>query len=215
MFTLIMLFISFLGIYFINIHIIKSSQGFIYSDVKRLPEKTAVLVLGAQVYEGELSVVLEDRVNAGVDIYLAGKVKKIILSGHHGKQNYDEVNTMRKYILTKFPQISQQDIFMDHAGFDTYDSVYRAKEIFEANNLIIVTQNFHISRAVFLARNLGVDAVGFSVSEDKYNIVLRNQWKVREYLARVKAFFNILLGAKPTYGGEKIPVFGDGRKSWD
>lgn len=104
---------------------------------------------------------------------------------------------------------------MDHAGFDTYDSMFRAKEIFDIKSAIIVTQDFHINRSVYIARNLGINAYGFAVNEDMYKESVRFNWKIREILTRVKAFKDILISSNPTYLGEKIPITGNGMKSWD
>ena len=200
----------------INIYIIKSTEKYVFTELADLPNKQAVLVLGAHVSGNTLSPILQDRVLAGVDIYKKGKVKKILLSGDHGKIEYDEVNAMREFVLEKNPGIVKpEDIFMDHAGFDTYDSVVRAKEVFSAESLIIVTQKFHINRAVYLARMIGLDAVGFAVDETKYQKGLRTSWYLRENLSRVKAFIDILISSKPKYLGEKIPISGDGRKTND
>jgi len=128
---------------------------------------------------------------------------------------YDEVNGMRKYIIAENANVEIEDIFMDHAGFDTYDSMYRAKEIFGVESAIIVTQEFHINRAVYIANKLGIDAVGLSVSEEKYPKRVRLKWQIREYLSRVKAFGDVTIHSKPKYLGEKIPITGDGRLSWD
>ena len=200
----------------INIYIIKSTEKYVFAEIADLPSKQAVLVLGAHVSGNTLSPVLQDRVIAGVEIYKKGKVKKILLSGDHGKIDYDEVNAMREFVLEQNPGIVKpEDIFMDHAGFDTYDSVVRAKEVFSAESLIIVTQKFHINRAVYLARMIGLDAVGFAVDETKYQKNIRDSWYLRESLSRVKAFMDILMGSKPKYLGEKIPLSGDGRKTND
>ena len=200
----------------INIYIMKSTEKYVFTKVADLPSKQAVLVLGAHVSGNTLSPVLQDRVLAGADIYKKGKVKKILLSGDHGKIEYDEVNAMREFVLEKNPGIVKpEDVFMDHAGFDTYDSVVRAKEVFRAESLIIVTQKFHINRAVYLARMIGLDAVGFAVDENKYQKNIRNSWYMRENLSRVKAFIDILKGSRPKYLGEEIPLSGDGRKTND
>lgn len=205
-----------LSVFIINFYVLEKSDKYIYSDLSKLPKKKAVLILGAQVHGDKLSLVLRDRVISGSKIYLSGRVDKILLSGDHGQKKYDEVNGMRKYIISNYGKnISEENIFMDHAGFDTYDSVYRAKEIFGVDSVIIVTQKFHINRAVFLARSVGIDAVGFAVDEEKYILPLKIQWNIRESLSRIKAFVDIKLHMKPKYLGEKIPISGDGRKSWD
>lgn len=200
----------------INIYIMKSTEKYVFAEIADLPNKQAVLVLGAHVNGNILSPVLQDRVGAGVDIYKKGKVQKILLSGDHGKKDYDEVNAMREFVLGENPEmVKPEDVFMDHAGFDTYDSVVRAREVFCAESLIIVTQKFHINRAVYLARMIGLDAVGFAIDETKYQKNIRESWYMRENLSRVKAFIDILKSSKPKYLGEKIPLSGDGRETND
>jgi SanA protein len=193
---------------------ILSTRKFIYRDMEALPAKTAVLVLGSQIRRGKPSPVLRDRLDAGILIVESGKGGKLLLSGDHGQTNYDEVNVMRLYTLDS-SRIQEEDIFMDHAGFNTYDSMYRARDVFEVKDLVIVTQEFHINRAVYIARSLGLDAVGFAVNQDRFGARSLYFWKFREYLARIKAFFAVLFKVKPRYLGEKIPITGDGKATWD
>lgn len=204
-----------ISVVMINIIIVKKSEKMIYENIADLPEKQAVIVLGAYVRGESLSPVLHDRVESGVEIYSANKAPKILLSGDHGRTDYDEVNGMRKYIIETHPNVNLEDIFMDHAGFDTYDTMYRAKEVFGVESAIIVTQDFHINRAVYIANALGIDVVGYSVSEEKYPERVRLKWQSREYLSRVKAFGDIILNSKSKYLGENIPITDNGRLSWD
>lgn len=198
----------------INISIVVKTSSYIHEDVSAVPEEQVIIILGAYVRGDNLSHVLKDRVEAGLELYDLGKSDKILLSGDHGQVEYDEVNSMRKYVLDD-GRVSEEDVFLDHAGFDTYDSLYRAKEVFDVESAIIVTQDFHINRAVYIARELGIEAVGYSVSQDKYKTVLQAKWFARESLSRVKAFFDVVLKSEPTYLGEVVPITGDGRLSWD
>jgi SanA protein len=198
----------------INGGIVLSTRKFIYRDMEALPQKTAVLVLGSQIRQGSPSPVLRDRVDAGILAVESGKGKKLLLSGDHGQTNYDEVNVMRRYVLAN-SAIPEEDIFMDHAGFNTYDSMYRARDVFEVKDVIIVTQEFHINRAVYIARALGLNAAGFAVNQDRFGARSLRFWKSREYLARVKAFFAVQFKTKPRYLGEVIPITGNGKISWD
>jgi len=149
---------------------------------------------------------LRDRLDLGYELYALGKAKKILVSGDHGRKNYDEVNAMKDYLMEK--GVPREDIFMDHAGFNTYDSMYRAKEIFGVERLLICTQDFHIARAVYTARRLKIDAYGFSCEDGGINTKLN---KMRESLARIKAVFDTTVKRKPKYLGDKIPISGDGR----
>ncbi len=199
----------------INIYVIAQAAPYIYHSSDAIPERYAVLVLGAKVYKNRLSDILQDRVDAGVSLLKRATAQKLLLSGDHRQKRYDETNRMKQYVLTNYPDIQHDDIFLDHAGFDTYDSVARAKLIFQADSMIIVTQTFHCYRAVYLARAVGIDAVGLAVPETRYSLSSRLYWSLREVFARVKAFGDIILKSKPALLGEQIPILGDGRASWD
>lgn len=171
-----------------------------------------VMILGARVFGDDvLSHVYEDRTLTALEIYRSGKAQKILISGDHGRKEYDEVNAAKDYLLER--GVNGDDIFLDHAGFDTYDSMYRAREIFKVKSLIVVTQGFHLPRAVFIARELGLEAYGVSADKRVYAGALRND--VRESLARVKAALDILFHSKPKFLGEAVPITGDSRLSWD
>ena len=212
--TFLLIFAAALATLAINIGMILAAKKYVYSDIISLPDRTAVLVLGSQIRGRSLSPVLQDRVDAGISLMETGKGKKLLLSGDHGQRYYDEVNAMRLYVLANAPAILEEDIFMDHAGFSTWDSMYRARDVFEVKDLIIVTQQFHISRAVCMARSLGLDAVGYGINQDRFKGRSLRSWHLREYLARIKAFYSIMAKPKPRYLGEKIPISGDGRATW-
>ncbi len=156
---------------------------------------------------------LNDRLTVAQEIFQMSKAEKLIVSGDHGRKDYDEVNAMKKFLMDR--GISDQDIFMDHAGFSTYESLYRARDIFQVKKVIIVTQEYHLMRAVFIARELGIEAYGVASDKHDYGQVM-GLYKVREIAARNKDFLMAkILKPKPTYLGEAIPVFGDGRATDD
>ncbi|MDD2621427.1 MAG: ElyC/SanA/YdcF family protein, partial [Syntrophomonadaceae bacterium] len=137
----------------INAYVTLSSKQYI-SSADKIPEADAILVLGAYVFpDGTLSNMLNDRLITGYELYEMGKAPKILVSGDHGQKSYDEVNAMKTFMING--GVSGQDVFMDHAGFSTYESIYRARDIFQIKNVIIVTQEYHLKRAVFIARELG------------------------------------------------------------
>ena len=196
----------------IQIYVNSFAKGRLVSPATA-PSVDAVMILGAYVYEnGNPSPVLQDRLDYGYEIYQAGKAKKIIVTGDHGTIQYDEVNAMKDYLLKK--GVPAQDIFLDHAGFDTYDSMYRARDIFGVKSLIISTQQFHINRALYISQRLGLDSYGYP-SDD--NILPRIQLQnARESLAKVKAVLETdILRNKPRLLGPKIPISGDGRVTFD
>ncbi|MFA5747088.1 MAG: ElyC/SanA/YdcF family protein [Candidatus Paceibacterota bacterium] len=195
-----------------NFEIINFSKGYSYPGPGSSPEVQAVMILGARVSSsGILSDMYRDRADTAIEVYRSGKAEKILVSGDHGRIEYDEVNAAKNYLLSK--GIPAEDIFLDHAGFDTYDSLYRARDIFQVKSLIISTQDFHLPRAVYIARKLGIEAWGASADRHVYG---REQfYESREFLSRAKAWLEVLLRAKPKFLGEAIPITGDSRPSWD
>ncbi len=172
-----------------------------------IEKSDCILVLGCLVKPtGEPSDMLGDRLKMSVELYKNGVAPKIIMSGDHGQADYDEVNTMKQY--AKDNGVPSEDIFMDHAGFSTYESLYRAKEIFGVNSVVIVSQEYHLYRAVYIAEKLGIKAYG--VGADYQTYVGQSVRDAREVLARVKDFTTTIFKPKPTYLGEKIPVSGNG-----
>ena len=166
-----------------------------------------ILVLGCGVQDdGTPSHMLEDRLRRGVELYKAGVAPKLLMSGDHGRTDYDEVNTMKQYAINA--GVPSEDVFMDHAGFSTYESMFRAREVFCAEKILIVTQEYHLHRAIYAARALGLEAYG--VACDYRTYAGQTYRDIREILARNKDFFTAVFQPKPTYGGETIPVFGNG-----
>ena len=213
----IIIIISFLGvmgiiiILGINVYVKCSVKEDIVDESNLDKGYDAILVLGAGLRNGKPSPVLKDRLDTAYKLYEDGYSKKIIVSGDHGKKYYDEVNVMKNYLLDK--GVESNNIFMDHAGFSTYDSVYRAKEIFLANNIIIVTQQYHLYRSLYIAKKLELDAVGVSATLRNYSGSVK--FELREILARDKDFVKTIFMPDSTYLGDTIPVFGDGNVTND
>ena len=177
-----------------------------------LEDIDCILVLGCKVKDnGVPSDMLADRLRRGVELYDLGAATKLLMTGDHGQENYDEVDAMKQYAVDH--GISSKDVFMDHAGFSTYESMYRARDIFQAKKIIIVTQEYHLYRAIYIARALGMDAYG--VSSDYRNYSGQISRELREILARVKDYATSLFQPLPTYGGETIPIYGDGNLTND
>ena len=182
-------------------------------EATKLKNVDCVLVLGCGVKaDGTPSDMLSDRIKRGIELYKQGAAPKIMMSGDHGTKTYDEVNTMKQIAVDA--GIPSSDVFMDHAGFSTYESMYRARDVFAADKIIIVTQEYHLPRALYIAKQLGIEAYG--VTSDYGNTYggqsLREN---REILARCKDFVKVILKPKPTYLGEVIPVSGDGNLTND
>jgi SanA protein len=192
-----------------NLIVTRSAADSIVESLKDAPRAQAAIVLGARVYaDGTPSPMLVDRLETGIKLYKMGKVEKLLLSGDHGQVEYDEVNVMLDYVLAR--GVPTEDVFTDHAGFDTYDTMYRAIEVFQVRSALIVTQEFHLARSVYTAQELGLDAVGVVADIQPYTDELRN--RMREWLARGKAIIQLhITHPEPTYLGPPLPIDGDGR----
>lgn len=179
------------------------------NELSEIKKAQAVLLLGAGVYKGNrVSYILYDRINAAVELYKSGKASKILVSGDHGTKEYDEVNTIKIRLIQS--GIPERDIFTDHAGFSTYDSVLRAKKVFLVDSMIVVTQKYHLTRALYLSRRCSIEVQGYS--SDKRNYKMITYYMMRERIARFKDFIKInIIKAGPKFLGEKIPISGDGR----
>ena len=203
--------ISLLGILIvlsINFYVVGSTKDQIltYEEYSKLNDVDCILILGAGIRNDKPSPMLEDRLLEGIKLYNEEISSKIIMSGDHGRKEYDEVNIMKEYAINK--GIPSEDIFMDHAGFSTYESIYRAKEVFNADKIIIVTQKYHLHRALFIADSLGIEAYGVSSNPRAYRGQAYRE--LREILARNKDFINTIIKPKPKFLGESIPVSGNG-----
>ena len=167
-----------------------------------------IIVLGARVYEdGTPCTVLKDRLDTGIDLYRAGVSDRLLLSGDHGKVDYDEVTAMKAYAMEQ--GVSEKDIFLDHAGFSTYETMYRAATIFGAQSCVVVTQRYHLSRAVYLADTMDMETYGVEADREPYQRI--RYFEAREALARVKDVIFAAVRPEPTYLGTPISLDGDGR----
>ena len=181
-------------------------------EAAALEDVDCILVLGCGIHDdGSPSDMLHDRLRRSVELYEAGAAPKLLMSGDHSRKGYDEVDAMKSFAIEA--GIPSEDVFMDHAGFSTYESMVRAKEIFQAKKIIIVTQEYHLYRAIYIAEQLGMEAYGVSSNYRRY----RNQsdMNTREVLARVKDVFSCIFWPEPTYLGETIPVWGNGNLTND
>lgn len=197
----------------INFYVIGSTKKYILNDddLSKLENVDCILILGAAIRGNSPSPMLQDRLESGIELYNDGVAPKIIMSGDHSREEYDEVNVMKDYAITS--GIPSEDIFMDHAGFSTYESIYRVKEIFKADNIVIVTQEYHLYRSLYIANKLGIKARGIKSNPRIYSGQAYRE--LREILARNKDFIKCIIKSKPTYLGETIPVSGDGNVTND
>lgn len=176
----------------------------------KLKHAQVALVLGAGLNpDGSPSTMLRDRVAVGADLFNEGRVDKVLVSGDHGTVGHDEVNAMRESLIVR--GVPDGKIFTDHAGFDTWDSMVRAKKVFKVDSAIIVTQGFHLPRAMWLGKRAGLD-VGGVAADGSYG----RQGKIasaREVFARVKAVQQVVIDAEPRFLGEPVPIDGPASKS--
>lgn len=201
----LLLFVAgFLFILFANYTIKNESGEFLYTDVSKIPSCKTALVLGTSktLSNGNPNLYFSYRIKATAELYKAGKIKYIIVSGDNSVEGYNEPEEMKNDLIAE--GIPADKIFEDFAGFRTLDSVVRAKEIFGQEKFIIVSQRFHNERAVFLAQKNGLTAYGYNAADvNKYAGIKTN---LREYLAKAKVFVDLLFGVDPKFGGEKIEI---------
>lgn len=179
----------------LHTYIGNSTKTLIYDEIEMLPPSSTVIVLGASVFsDGKLSPILKDRIDAGFEIFQKNKAKQFLLSGDHKTDDYNEVDAMSNYLIKK--GVPRDKIIMDHAGYDTYDSMYRAKAVFNISEAIVVTQKFHLPRTLFLAKNLDLNYIGYIAKNKAYDP--STQILFREKLANLKALWEIIVQQGPT-----------------
>ncbi len=206
------LIIGVLSVLALQFHVNRSTRDLMHSNIDSIKPVYTGIVLGASVRpDKSLSPILQDRVDAALNAFEAGKFQRFLLSGDHGSRNYDEVNAMKDYLNQK--GVADSVIFLDHAGFDTYDSMFRAKEVFEVDDAVIFTQKFHLPRALYLANNLGLEAQGFESDMREYSA--NSSLKRREWLANIKAWIELNIEKQPTYSGDIISIKGSSAESHD
>ena len=197
--------VSILGI---NVSIVSlGSDNIIGIDEAKDKNVDCILVLGASVYSNLTpSPMLEDRLLKSIELYNAGVSNRLLMSGDHRSDDYNEVQTMKNYAI--FNDIKSSDIFMDHYGINTYESLYRAKHIFKVKKLVIVTQEYHLYRALYIAQKLGLEVYGVPTDVIVYKD--QNKRDIREFFARIKAFFTTNIKAEKKNNEKEIPITGNG-----
>ena len=191
--------------------LLSTADKIVYVEEAAALDADCILVLGAGVNGEQPSLMLADRLERGMELYFSGAAEKLLMSGDHGREDYDEVNVMKEQAVAAGADPS--DVFMDHAGFSTYESLYRARDVFLAKRIIIVTQPYHLPRALYIAEALGLEAWGVGAEgEDYFGQSYRN---AREVLARAKDVLYCMAKPEPTFLGEAIPVWGDGNATND
>ena len=201
-------------VFTLNFIVVKKSEDRIIKEdeIDAISDVDAILVLGCKVNpDGSPSMMLSNRLEKGLEIYQKTGIK-LLLSGDHGTKDYDEVNAMKDYILSV--DINLDDVFLDHAGFSTYDSIYRAKYIFGIKKMFIVTQRYHLYRALYIANSLGIEAYGIEADNIPYKAI-NTKNEIREVLARDKDFVKTIFKPSSKLLGEEIDIKGSGRLTFD
>ncbi|MCP2043033.1 vancomycin high temperature exclusion protein [Pontibacter sp. HSC-36F09] len=182
----------------------RQSNQYTFRQTEHVPSCYTGIIFGAGIRNGKPSKYLQDRLDAGIRLYEAGIVQRLLLSGDNSSHNYDELKVMRDYCLKK--NVRVDDIFLDFAGFDTYSTLYRAKEVFKVDRAVLVSQNYHLNRAIYIGRSLGLDSYGYIADKGHYAGYRRNY--LREVLAMVNAFMEVNLNRKPKFLGEPVDIKG-------
>lgn len=201
---IIVIVLSLISILWANSTINKQTENKIYSETDSIPENNVGLLLGTSKFlrSGSSNQYFENRISATVQLYKAGKIKNIVISGDNSKKNYNEPEDMKNELIKH--GIPENRIYLDFAGFRTYDSVFRMKEIFGQDKFTIISQEFHNQRAVYIANSLKLNAIGFNAKDvNAYNGF---KTKIREKFARVKVFIDLIFDKKPKFLGEKIEI---------
>lgn len=187
-----------------NYSVSSFSDPYISYDIKDLPSQKVGLLLGTskRMKNGSNNAYFFNRIDATVKLYEAGKIKYVLISGDNGQKEYNEPEDMKQELVKR--GIPSNHIFLDYAGFRTLDSVLRSRDIFGQKSYIVISQEFHNQRAVFLARKYGVEAYGYNAKDVNRNFGFRT--KVREYFARTKVYIDLFFGARPKFGGESITI---------
>ena len=202
------------GMIGINIYVGMATDKYITDEPSELPQTVdAIIVPGAGLDEGGgPGTVLTDRLDAAIRLYKKGISSRMLMSGDHGDDYHNEVRAMKDYAVEQ--GVPADAVFMDHAGFNTYDTMYRASAVFQIRSCVIVTQNYHLYRSVYLARGLGMEAYGYP-SDIRINQLKYVPLEIREFFARIKDFIWVLVKPDPTVLGDPIPISGSGEQTED
>lgn len=191
----------------VNWTMVKKAESLSHAIIADAPASSVALVFGAGLKRnGTPSDALGDRVQTAVDLYQAGKVRKLLMTGDNGSSDYDEVTAMKRYAVAR--GVPADDVVLDYAGFRTYDSCYRAKAIFSVNDVIAVSQAFHLPRIIYLCQSRGIVTAGMVA--DKRDYRGERSWAVREFIARTITWLEVnVTHPEPRFLGKKEPIFSE------
>lgn len=188
----------------VNLYVKSSTKKYISYSLKRFPKNDVGIIFGAGINGNQPSKYLKDRLDAGILLYKAKRINKILLSGDNGRQEYDELTVMKNYCFSH--GVDTTKIFIDYAGFDTYSTMYRAKHIFKIKKATLISQEYHLNRAIYIGQKMGIKSVGYSANKGEY---LGYKYVCfREYLSRFKSFLDVLRNREPRFLGNPINING-------
>lgn len=196
--------IGLIAIVSVNLYVKSSTRDLIYDTLNKLPKNEVGIIFGAGINGDQPSKYLKDRLDAGILLYRSKKIDKILLSGDNGSDEHDELTVMKTYCFNH--GVDTTKIFIDYAGFDTYSTMSRAKSIFKIKSATLVTQEYHLNRAIYIGNKLGVNAIGFSA-----NVGVYKGYKYvtfREYLSIFKSFLDVARNRDPHFSGQTIDING-------
>ena len=188
----------------VNYYVKSSTKKNIYYSIKKFPKNDVGIIFGAGINGDQPSKYLKDRLDAGIALYKANRINKILLSGDNGRDEYDELTVMKNYCYKH--GVDTTKIFIDYAGFDTYSTMYRAKHIFNIKKAILISQEYHLNRAIYIGQKLGIKSVGYSANNGEY--LGYKYVTFREYGSIFKSFFDVLRNREPRFLGNPIDING-------
>ena len=196
--------IGLVAIVSVNYYVKSSTKKHIYYSLKKFPKNDVGIVFGAGINGDQPSKYLKDRLDAGIALYKANRINKILLSGDNGRDEYDELTVMKNYCYKH--GVDTTKIFIDYAGFDTYSTMYRAKHIFNIKKATLISQEYHLNRAIYIGQKLGIKSVGYSANNGEY--LGYKYVTFREYGSIFKSFFDVLRNREPRFLGNPIDING-------
>lgn len=203
--------IALIAVVCINIYVKNKTNNLIFRNINEVQKTNVGIIFGAGINGDQPSKYLKDRLDAGILLYKSNKINKILLSGDNGSDEHDELTVMKKYCCQN--GVDTTKIYIDYAGFDTYSTMFRAKKIFKINAAVLISQKYHLNRAIFIGNKMGIKSTGFSANVGRYNNY--NYVIFREYFSVVKAYFDVLRNRKPHFMGNEVNINGISNYSKD
>jgi SanA protein len=201
--------IGLIAVVSVNYYVKSSTKTKIYYSAKKFPKNDVGIIFGAGINGNQPSKYLKDRLDAGIMLWKAKRINKILLSGDNGRDEYDELTVMKNYCYNH--GVDTTKIFIDYAGFDTYSTMYRAKHIFKIKRATLISQKYHLNRAIYIGQKLGIKCVGYSANKGEY---LGYKYVCfREYGSIFKSFFDVLRNREPRFLGSEIDINGESNYS--